>query len=201
MSGPTHYAPALPWAARMDADDLEGFLADLSEAASGTDDTNTLAEVESVIASWREYADSGEPIPYVLDERAAVVVSVERPRGVLAPSADRLTRLLAPTQALREAPSEGPRLDPCTCPPHHKAACGHCIHDVCEDCDRCCGCDGDCNGAGEDSSENTQLAALAKRLREIHYEVDGSPHAEGSCVADGYDYPCPTLRAIEGGGS
>ncbi|WIC88842.1 hypothetical protein SEA_ONIONKNIGHT_36 [Streptomyces phage OnionKnight] len=47
------YPPALPWAKHMDADDLEGFLADLADAASGDDDLTTLAAVESAIATWR----------------------------------------------------------------------------------------------------------------------------------------------------
>ncbi|MFH9816182.1 hypothetical protein [Streptomyces sp. NPDC017230] len=47
------YPPALPWARLMDADDVEGFLDDLVDAASGTDDLTTLDEVESTIARWR----------------------------------------------------------------------------------------------------------------------------------------------------
>ncbi|MFE1587021.1 hypothetical protein ACFW6Q_15165 [Streptomyces sp. NPDC058737] len=49
----TSYPPALPWAKHMDADDLEGFLADLAEAASGDDDLTTLAAVEDAIGRWR----------------------------------------------------------------------------------------------------------------------------------------------------
>ncbi|MFF9758613.1 hypothetical protein ACF1G4_03430 [Streptomyces caelestis] len=52
------YPPALPWAALMDADDLEGFLADLVDAASGDDDLSTLTEVESTIARWRLIAEA-----------------------------------------------------------------------------------------------------------------------------------------------
>jgi uncharacterized protein YoaH (UPF0181 family) len=52
------YPPALPWAALMDADDLEGFLADLVDAASGDDDLSTLTEVESTIARWRVIAEA-----------------------------------------------------------------------------------------------------------------------------------------------
>lgn len=47
------YPPALPWAKHMDADDLEGFLADLADAASGDDDLTTLAAVEDAIGRWR----------------------------------------------------------------------------------------------------------------------------------------------------
>lgn len=54
------YQPALPWAAQLDADDLEGFLADLAEAASGNDDLATLAEVEKTIATWRAIGDVNE---------------------------------------------------------------------------------------------------------------------------------------------
>ncbi|KAF2774683.1 hypothetical protein [Streptomyces sp. OM5714] len=52
------YPPALPWAKHMDADDLEGFLADLVDAASGDDDLTTLAAVESAIATWRLIAEA-----------------------------------------------------------------------------------------------------------------------------------------------
>lgn len=58
MTGEDTYPPALPWAAHLDADDLEGFLADLADATSGDDDLNTLAEVESAIASWRAIAEA-----------------------------------------------------------------------------------------------------------------------------------------------
>lgn len=37
---------------------------------------------------------------------------------------------------------------------------------------------------------------LAARLRELHHEVDGSPTSEGSCVEDGQDWPCATMRAL-----
>lgn len=52
------YPPALPWAKLMDADDLEGFLADLADAASGDDDLTTLTEVESAIARWRAIGEA-----------------------------------------------------------------------------------------------------------------------------------------------
>lgn len=46
--------------------------------------------------------------------------------------------------------------------------------------------------------------ALSIRLRELHYSVDGSPSDDGSCPADGCDWPCPTMTALyaaEGGAS
>lgn len=54
------YLPALPWARQLDADDLEGLLADLADAASGGDDLTTLAEVERVIATWRAIAEADQ---------------------------------------------------------------------------------------------------------------------------------------------
>jgi hypothetical protein len=41
-----------------------------------------------------------------------------------------------------------------------------------------------------------QLHAVRRRVRAIHREVDGSPDREGSCLEDGQDYPCATLRAL-----
>jgi len=52
------YPPALPWAVHLDADDLEDFLADLADAASGGDDLDTLADVESAIAGWRAFGEA-----------------------------------------------------------------------------------------------------------------------------------------------
>ncbi|MEU5624225.1 hypothetical protein [Streptomyces tendae] len=52
------YPPALPWAKQLDADDLEGFLADLVDAASGDDDLTTLAAVEDAIGRWRVIAEA-----------------------------------------------------------------------------------------------------------------------------------------------
>lgn len=52
------YPPSLPWARHLDADDLEGFLADLADAAAGTDDLNTLRDIEDVIGRWRVIADA-----------------------------------------------------------------------------------------------------------------------------------------------
>lgn len=48
---------------------------------------------------------------------------------------------------------------------------------------------------------HAELDALREAIRAIHYEVDGSPDGDGSCIEDGQDYPCATLRALntEGG--
>ena len=55
---PAGYPPALPWAKQLDADDLEGFLADCAAAAAGDDDLNTLAEVERAIGRWRAIGEA-----------------------------------------------------------------------------------------------------------------------------------------------
>jgi hypothetical protein len=44
----------------------------------------------------------------------------------------------------------------------------------------------------------TELDAIRGRINAIHYEVDGSPHSEGSCIEDGQDWPCATVRALAG---
>ncbi|WP_435600808.1 hypothetical protein [Streptomyces sp. C10-9-1] len=46
----------LAWAATLDADDLEGFLTDIAQAAGGDDDLSTLRTVEKKIAEWRAHA-------------------------------------------------------------------------------------------------------------------------------------------------
>lgn len=46
---------------------------------------------------------------------------------------------------------------------------------------------------------DAEHATLRARIGAIHREVDGSPHAEGSCIEDGQDYPCATLRALHAG--
>jgi len=46
-------------------------------------------------------------------------------------------------------------------------------------------------------SAREQVEALRAQVAAIHYEVDGSPHSEGSCIEDGQDYPCATLRALD----
>lgn len=46
------FGPAFGWAARMDADDLEGFLAELSDTAAGDDDLSTLQRVEETVREW-----------------------------------------------------------------------------------------------------------------------------------------------------
>ena len=80
------YSPALPWAALMDADDLEGFLADLADAASGDDDLATLDEVESAIARWRLIAEAQHA------HNTAAGPDAEP---------DAITARIAPTQALQ----------------------------------------------------------------------------------------------------
>lgn len=45
--------PCLPWAAHLDADDLEGLLEELSNCAEGYADLEALARVEAVLAQWR----------------------------------------------------------------------------------------------------------------------------------------------------
>ncbi|MFF8953848.1 hypothetical protein ACF09I_34380 [Streptomyces sp. NPDC014940] len=82
------YPAALPWARQMDADDLEGFLADLADAAAGDDDLATLAEVESAIARWRvigeaQHAHNTAPGPGRLAE-ADVTPQVRKLRALLA---------------------------------------------------------------------------------------------------------------------
>ena len=47
-----------------------------------------------------------------------------------------------------------------------------------------------------DLTAETALAHLADKLAEFHYEVDGAPDREGSCLADGDDWPCKTMRAV-----
>lgn len=41
-----------------------------------------------------------------------------------------------------------------------------------------------------------ELAALRRRIRVLHYSVDSSPTSDGSCIADGADWPCDTVRAL-----
>jgi hypothetical protein len=33
-------------------------------------------------------------------------------------------------------------------------------------------------------------------LREAHHPVDGSRDNDGSCIADGHDWPCPVITAL-----
>lgn len=41
-----------------------------------------------------------------------------------------------------------------------------------------------------------ELEAAASAVRGQHYEVDGSPNGDGSCIQCGSDYPCATVRAL-----
>ncbi|MDN3244096.1 hypothetical protein [Streptomyces sp. ZSW22] len=83
------YPPALPWAALMDHEDLTDFLDELAASAiTHAPAESALAEVEKTCGTWRliaeaQHAHNTAPGPDV-DE-----------------SVDKLTRLLAPTQALR----------------------------------------------------------------------------------------------------
>ncbi|MFJ3037777.1 hypothetical protein [Streptomyces tendae] len=85
------YPPALPWARLMDDEDLSDFLDELA-AAAGTPGSyeGALATVENAIATWRLIAEAQHA-------------------HNTAPGPDAMTRLLAPTQALRE-PEQGPAL-------------------------------------------------------------------------------------------
>jgi hypothetical protein len=89
--------PALPWAHTMSDDDLPGFLDDLVSAAMGrwrsepeVPDRTVLADIEKVCADWRTPGQG-----YRGDEPEAE-------------QSDGLTRLLAPTQVLREDVDESP---------------------------------------------------------------------------------------------
>ncbi|WP_185908391.1 hypothetical protein [Streptomyces sp. WAC02707] len=83
------YPPVLPWAALMDHEDLTDFLDELAASAiTHAPAESALAEVEKTCGTWRliaeaQHAHNTAPGP-----------------GVDA-SVDKLTRLLAPTQALR----------------------------------------------------------------------------------------------------
>lgn len=45
---------------------------------------------------------------------------------------------------------------------------------------------------------DSELEALRARITTIHYEVDGSLQSDGSCIEDGQDWPCNTVRALDG---
>ncbi|MGW0821784.1 hypothetical protein [Streptomyces sp. NPDC002845] len=52
------YPPALPWAALMDDEDLEEFLADLTASVVGYDGAAALAEIEATCGRWRLIAET-----------------------------------------------------------------------------------------------------------------------------------------------
>lgn len=52
------YGPALPWARLMDAEDLEEFLGELTEAAVSRDGAAALAELEATCGRWRAIAEA-----------------------------------------------------------------------------------------------------------------------------------------------
>ena len=91
---PVSYPPALPWAGLLDDEDRDEFLADLTASIVGYDGAAALAEVEKACATWRLIAEAQHA------HNTAPGPSVEE-------SADALTRLLAPTQALREDDPNG----------------------------------------------------------------------------------------------
>ncbi|MFI0233088.1 hypothetical protein [Streptomyces sp. NPDC017086] len=84
------YPPALPWARLMDDEDLAEFLDELAASAiTHAAAEVALTEVEATCGRWRAIAEAQHAHSTAPGPRA------ER-------SADRLTRMLAPTQALRE---------------------------------------------------------------------------------------------------
>lgn len=128
------YPPALPWARLMDDDDLAEFLLDLKHAVIDHDDAaKALADVESTCGTWRLIAEAQHA------HNTAPGPDVDEP-------VDALTRLLAPTQALRE--DEDP-CHPCGCPkrfarhadgcPTYRQAtgCGDGPDDWCGGCSAC----------------------------------------------------------------
>lgn len=91
------YPPALPWAALMDHEDLTDFLDELAASAiTHAPAESALAEVEKTCGTWRLIAEAQHA------HNTAPGPDVDA-------SMDKLTRLLAPTQALRE-PEQGPAL-------------------------------------------------------------------------------------------
>ncbi|WP_333744110.1 hypothetical protein [Streptomyces ardesiacus] len=122
------YPPALPWAALMDHEDLTDFLDELAASAiTHAPAESALAEVEKTCGTWRLIAEAQHA-------------------HNIAPGPDALTRLLAPTQALRA--DEDP-CHPCGCPkrfdqhadgcPTYQEAtgCGDSPDDWCSGCSAC----------------------------------------------------------------
>lgn len=97
------YPAALPWARQMDADDLEGLLIDLSDAASGDDDLTTLTAVEAVIANWRAAAE------VTLAHRTALGLDRYR-AGQLAEQRHQLLDPAEPPLCIRPAVTDTPAL-------------------------------------------------------------------------------------------
>lgn len=105
------YPPALPWARLLDAGNLYDFLGELADAAIRLlDGRAALAEVEDAIARWRvigetQHGHDAAPGPDA-EPHVAPCRWPSSPDCACGPpveeSADKLTRLLAPTQALRE---------------------------------------------------------------------------------------------------
>ena len=104
------YGPALPWAVLLDREDLTDFLDELAAAAVvHASSESVLAEVEKVCSTWRLIAEAQHA------HNTAPGPSVQE-------SADKLSRLLAPLQALREDAYESPL--------HHEYRVPHDLPDV-----------------------------------------------------------------------
>ncbi|MFE0800134.1 hypothetical protein [Streptomyces sp. NPDC058812] len=154
---PAASRPALPWAHAMSDHDLHGFLDDLVGAAmnrwrtepdsTGIPDRETLALVEEACARWRTPGEGYRLDGSELDGAVVQLAEVQPAPGLDGDaSVDKLTRLLAPTQALRA--DEDP-CRPCGCPklvtPHadgcptyrQTTGCGDGPNDWCSGCSAC----------------------------------------------------------------
>jgi hypothetical protein len=87
------YPLVFPWAALMDEEDFYDFRADLVAATAHRPQERALAEMEKAVATWRLIAESQHGHNTAPGPNAEV-------------SADKLTRLIAPTQVLREEPHD-----------------------------------------------------------------------------------------------
>lgn len=148
---------ALPWAHEMPDGDLAGFLDDLVGAALNrwrTDpggpvpDRVTLADIERVCREWRTpgvgYRSDPEPEP-VPDAMTTVFVPVASLRE---PEPEFYGLVHHDWRIGRDLPEMAPAVlaadqthTGCGMPLTRRLECGHCPHEVCEDCDRCpCSC-------------------------------------------------------------
>lgn len=81
------YAPALPWAALMDDEDLAEFLDELADAATTNVDAVTrLAEVERACGTWRligeaQHGHNTAPGPDAMTKVFVPVASLREPEG------------------------------------------------------------------------------------------------------------------------
>lgn len=160
----------------MDLEDVERWLLSLLPTAPcpvmGL--PNDLATAQGEYGAWQQvaevlgvqlpYAPSADedPVTYELTPAAEVAVggaverSVDKLRALLAPSgveesgkvtrgdAGGITRADA-AQAVRDTDVDAIN---CGCPAHTKCPRGHCCHDACIDCGRCCGCPCTAEGGG-----------------------------------------------------